>query len=100
MPNILSTTTVTIAAIELYKVATNDLSIPQPTTIGPKADEMTMMVVIMLLIAARFLVDGSNVAVAKLDEKILPLTRAGYLVETSPFEQHHFFAYWISGTGE
>lgn len=35
--------------------------------------------------------DGSNVAVAKVSGKILSLTRAGYLANTSPFEQHHRF---------
>lgn len=41
-------------------------------------------------------VDGSNVGVAKINRKIVPLTRAGYLADTSPFEQHHFFAKWVS----
>jgi hypothetical protein len=39
--------------------------------------------------------DGSNVAVAKVNNKILALTRAGYLASTSPYEQHHFFAAWV-----
>lgn len=39
--------------------------------------------------------DGSNVAVAKVDGNIIPLTRAGYRAETSPFEQHHHFASWV-----
>lgn len=39
--------------------------------------------------------DGSNVAVAKLDGKILALTRAGYLATTSEYQQHHFFAKWV-----
>lgn len=39
--------------------------------------------------------DGSNVAVAKVDNKILPLTRSGYLATTSPFKQHHLFAEWV-----
>jgi hypothetical protein len=39
--------------------------------------------------------DGSNVAVAKVDGKIIALTRAGYLADTSPFQQHHFFSLWV-----
>lgn len=39
--------------------------------------------------------DGSNCAVVKLDGKIIPLTRAGYIAWTSPYEQHHFFADWV-----
>jgi hypothetical protein len=38
--------------------------------------------------------DGSNVGVAKINDQIVPLTRAGYRAETSPFEQHHIFASW------
>ena len=41
-------------------------------------------------------VDGSNVAVAKIDGEIIALGRAGYPAATSPFEQHHFFAEWVS----
>lgn len=39
--------------------------------------------------------DGSNVAVAKIEGEILALSRAGYLAITSPYEQHHFFAKWV-----
>lgn len=39
--------------------------------------------------------DGSNVGVAKLNSRILPLTRAGYLADTSRFEQHHRFHKWV-----
>jgi hypothetical protein len=39
--------------------------------------------------------DGSCCAVALLDGKILPLTRAGYLATTSPFVQHHYFDHWV-----
>lgn len=39
--------------------------------------------------------DGSNVGVAKINDDIVPLTRAGYRAETSPYEQHHFFASWV-----
>lgn len=41
--------------------------------------------------------DGSGVAVAKRDGRILALTRAGYLAHTSPFPQHHYFAWWVEG---
>ncbi len=39
--------------------------------------------------------DGSNVGVAKIGHQIIPLTRAGYRAETSPYEQHHKFADWV-----
>jgi hypothetical protein len=39
--------------------------------------------------------DGSNTGVAKVNGVIIPLTRAGYRAETSPFEQHHYFASWV-----
>ena len=38
--------------------------------------------------------DGSNVAVAKIDGKIVPLIRAGYEAATSHYPQHHAFAKW------
>lgn len=38
--------------------------------------------------------DGSNVAVALKDNIIYPLTRAGYVANTSPYEQHHLFYRW------
>jgi hypothetical protein len=38
--------------------------------------------------------DGSNVAVARLDDRIVALTRAGYIASTSPYEQHHHFEKW------
>jgi hypothetical protein len=41
--------------------------------------------------------DGSNCAIAKLDGRIVALTRAGYLATTSPFPQHHYFAWWVDG---
>ncbi len=40
-------------------------------------------------------VDGSCVAVAKIDGAIVPLSRAGYRAETSRFRQHHMFAAWV-----
>jgi hypothetical protein len=39
--------------------------------------------------------DGSNVAVAKVDGKILAITRAGYVATTSKYQQHHIFAKWV-----
>lgn len=39
--------------------------------------------------------DGSNVGVAKINGQIVPLTRAGYRAETSPYKQHHLFADWV-----
>jgi RNA ligase len=39
--------------------------------------------------------DGSNVGIARIDGKIYALTRAGYLADTSPFEQHWLFAKWV-----
>ena len=36
--------------------------------------------------------DGSNCAIAKIEGQIIALGRSGYLAETSPFEQHHYFA--------
>lgn len=39
--------------------------------------------------------DGSNVGAARIEDDILPLTRAGYLATTSPYEQHHVWAAWV-----
>jgi len=39
--------------------------------------------------------DGSNVGIAKKDGQIIPMSRAGYRAETSPYEQHHEFASWV-----
>ena len=39
--------------------------------------------------------DGSNVSVARLnDGTVVALGRAGYLAQTSPYEQHQLFAAW------
>lgn len=38
--------------------------------------------------------DGSNVAVALLDSVLYPITRSGYLANTSPYKQHHLFYRW------
>lgn len=45
-------------------------------------------------------VDGSNCGVALLNDTIYPLTRAGYVANTSPFEQHHFFYMWVLENGD
>lgn len=39
--------------------------------------------------------DGSNVGVARIDNRLYPLTRAGYSANTSPYEQHHRFSEWV-----
>jgi len=40
-------------------------------------------------------VDGSNCAVAKIGQEIVALGRAGFRAETSPYEQHRLFAWWV-----
>lgn len=40
-------------------------------------------------------VDGSCVAIAKIEGQFIPLTRAGYHARTSPHEMHHIFADWV-----
>ena len=40
--------------------------------------------------------DGSNVGIGKIGGAIVPVTRAGWRAESSPFEQHHFFAAWVA----
>lgn len=47
------------------------------------------------IVIAQEKLDGSCVAVAKIDNKIIPLMRAGYLAETSKYEQHRVFAGWV-----
>ena len=39
--------------------------------------------------------DGTNVGVARVDGVLYPLVRAGYVADTSPFEQHWHFAQWV-----
>ena len=39
--------------------------------------------------------DGSCTAVARIGDRILALARAGYLAESSRFEQHQLFAAWV-----
>jgi len=39
--------------------------------------------------------DGSNCTIARINGSLYPLTRAGNLARTSPFEQHWRFAEWV-----
>lgn len=39
--------------------------------------------------------DGSCMAVARIDGVIVPLSRSGYLATTSKYEQHQLFADWV-----
>lgn len=39
--------------------------------------------------------DGSNVGIARIDGMLYPLTRAGYVADTSPYEQHWRFGQWV-----
>lgn len=39
--------------------------------------------------------DGSNVAVANVGGQLLALCRAGWLAQTSKYNQHQLFAYWL-----
>lgn len=47
------------------------------------------------LIIVQEKLDGSNVGVARIGDQIVALGRAGYRAETSRFEQHQLFAYWV-----
>lgn len=44
--------------------------------------------------------DGSNVCVARVGGDVVPLTRAGYHADTSPYAQHHRFARWVGENRE
>jgi ATP-dependent RNA circularization protein (DNA/RNA ligase family) len=39
--------------------------------------------------------DGSNVGIARVDDRIFALSRSGYSADTSPYEQHHHFHKWV-----
>lgn len=39
--------------------------------------------------------DGSNVGIARIENEIYPLTRAGYLANTSNYQHHHIFYEWV-----
>lgn len=47
------------------------------------------------LVVVQEKLDGSNVGVALLDGVLHPLSRAGYLASTSPYEQHWRFGEWV-----
>lgn len=40
-------------------------------------------------------IDGSCTSVAKINGMIIPLTRSGYVANTSQYEQHHHFYNWV-----
>lgn len=44
--------------------------------------------------------DGSNVGIAKINNKIIALTRSGYKASTSPYQQHHVFDAWVNNANE
>ncbi len=48
------------------------------------------------LIIVQEKLDGSNCSVAKLNGKIIALSRAGYTAETSPYALPHHFADWVA----
>lgn len=39
--------------------------------------------------------DGTNAGVVRIDDKIYPVQRSGYLASTSPYLQHQLFADWV-----
>ncbi len=43
-------------------------------------------------------IDGSCVAIARHEGKILPLVRAGYHARSSEYQLHHMFASWVEST--
>lgn len=48
------------------------------------------------LIIVQEKLDGSNVGVGKMGGVIIPVSRAGWRAETSPYAQHHLFASWVA----
>lgn len=40
--------------------------------------------------------DGSNVAVARVNGDLVAITRSGFTAASSPFEQHHAFDRWVT----
>lgn len=48
------------------------------------------------LIIVQEKLDGSCCSIAKLNGKILALTRSGYIAHTSPYKQHLVFDRWVS----
>lgn len=47
------------------------------------------------LIIVQEKLDGSNVGIGKLGGIIIPVIRAGYRAESSPYPQHQLFANWV-----
>jgi hypothetical protein len=47
------------------------------------------------LIIVQEKLDGSNVAVAKVNGEIISVNRSGYTAESSPYDQHKYFAKWV-----
>ena len=47
------------------------------------------------LIIVREKLDGSNVAVARVNGELIPLGRSGYRAISSKYDQHRFFALWV-----
>lgn len=47
------------------------------------------------LIIVQEKLDGSNCSVAHINGKIIALGRSGYPANSSPYEQHQFFHYWV-----
>ena len=39
--------------------------------------------------------DGSNVGIARIDDRIFAVSRSGYSADTSPYEQHLVFYKWV-----
>lgn len=52
------------------------------------------------LIIVQEKLDGSNIAVAKVNGQILAITRAGYLATSSQYIQHHMFDAWVNQNKE
>lgn len=48
------------------------------------------------LIIVQEKLDGSNCSIAKINDEIISLTRSGYRADTSPYDQHHYFAFWVT----
>ena len=52
------------------------------------------------LIIVQEKLDGSNCSVAKINGKIYPLTRSGYIASTSRYKQYIVFSHWVSNNYE
>jgi len=47
------------------------------------------------VVVVQYKLDGSNVSVLRRGKEVIALTRSGYSAETSPYEQHHYFARYV-----